>query len=64
MLFTFANAVAGIRWLEAGVWMRDAGERTFGLDERVRVGEETHRLAGERRGEREPAGLDGERVGH
>ena len=63
-LQSLANAVAGIRWLEAGVWMRDVGERTFGFVERLRVGQEADDPAGERRGEGEPAGLDGKGVGH
>ena len=63
-LHSLANAVAGIRWLEAGVWMRDAGERTLGFVETLRVGDEMPGLAGERRGEGKSAGLDGKGVGH
>ena len=44
-LQSLANAVAGIRWLEAGLWMRDAGERTLGFVEALRVGHETPGLA-------------------
>ena len=61
---SFAHAVAGIRWLEAGLWMRDAGERTLGFVETLRVGDEAPGLPRERRGEREPASFDGEGVGH
>ncbi len=57
-LRSLANAVAGIRWLEAGLWMRDAGERTLGFVEALRVGRETPGLPRERRGEREPASFD------
>ena len=63
-LRSFANAVAGIRWLEAGLWMRDAGEHTLGFVETLRVGQEEPGLPSERRGEREPASFDGKRVGH
>lgn len=63
-LRSLANAVAGIRWLEAGLWMRDAGERTLGFVETLRVGQEAPGLPRERRGEREPASFDGKRVGH
>ena len=63
-LQSLANAVAGIRWLEAGLWMRDAGERTLGFVETLRVGDEASDLPRERRGEREPASFDGKRFGH
>ena len=63
-LFSFTDAVAGIRWLEAGLWMRDAGERTLGFVETLRVGYQAPNLPRERRGEREPASFDGKRIGH
>jgi hypothetical protein len=44
--------------------MRDAGERTRGFVETLRVGHEAPGLPRERRGEREPASFDGKRVGH
>ena len=62
--FSFANAVAGIRWLEAGLWMRDVGERTLRIVEPRRVSQEAPGLPREGSGEGEPAGFDGERIGH
>ena len=59
-LHSLAHAVAGVRWLEAGVWMRDAGERTLGFVETLRVADDAPGLPRERRGEGEPASFDGQ----